>query len=142
MNNRERTSRILHFQSVDRFPAVHFGYWRELLTEWEEQGHISRELAKGVRDANEYDRELDKILGWDFNRATTKGANTRLFPAFENLVLETLPDGTQRVQNSYGVIDRLLPTWIENGINVMFPIEIGVWGDQFEAASSPAPITV
>ena len=28
----------------------------------------------------------------------------------------------------------MLPTWVENGVNVMFPIEIGVWGDQFEAA--------
>ena len=33
-----------------------------------------------------------------------------------------------------GVTDRLLPTWVENGVNTMFPIEIGVWGDQFEAA--------
>ncbi|MBQ7292276.1 MAG: hypothetical protein IJW79_00905, partial [Clostridia bacterium] len=33
-----------------------------------------------------------------------------------------------------GVTEKLLPTWVENGVNVMFPIEIGVWGDQFEAA--------
>ena len=33
-----------------------------------------------------------------------------------------------------GVTDKLLPTWFENGVNVMFPIEIGTWGDQFEAA--------
>ena len=33
-----------------------------------------------------------------------------------------------------GVTDRLLDTWVENGVNVMFPIEIGTWGDQFEAA--------
>ena len=45
MNNRERTLNILHFKPVDRFPVVHFGYWRELLTEWAEQGKISRELA-------------------------------------------------------------------------------------------------
>ena len=30
--------------------------------------------------------------------------------------------------------DKLIPTWIENGVNVLFPIEIGTWGDQFEAA--------
>ena len=33
-----------------------------------------------------------------------------------------------------GVTAALLPTWVENGVNTMFPIEIGVWGDQFEAA--------
>ncbi len=39
--------------------------------------------------------------------------------------------------NSYGIdivsldcdgwIDRLIPTWIENGVNTMFPIEVGTW---------------
>jgi uroporphyrinogen decarboxylase len=33
-----------------------------------------------------------------------------------------------------GVTEKLLPTWFNNGVNTMFPIEIGVWGDQFEAA--------
>ena len=33
-----------------------------------------------------------------------------------------------------GVTEKLLPTWINNGVNTMFPIEIGVWGDQFEGA--------
>ena len=33
-----------------------------------------------------------------------------------------------------GVTEKLLPTWINNGVNTMFPIEIGVWGDQFETA--------
>ena len=26
-----------------------------------------------------------------------------------------------------GVIDSLIPTWLENGVNTMFPIEVGVW---------------
>ncbi|MBE6588949.1 MAG: hypothetical protein E7643_02105 [Ruminococcaceae bacterium] len=109
MTNRERTLRILRFQSVDRFPAVHFGYWRELLLEWAEQGYISRSLAESVGDNNAADHELDKILGWDFNWASTRGASTRFFPAFEKKVLETLPDGTQRVQNNLGVIERIKP---------------------------------
>ena len=33
-----------------------------------------------------------------------------------------------------GVVDKLIPTWLDNGVNVLFPIEVGVWGDQFEAA--------
>ena len=32
-----------------------------------------------------------------------------------------------------GVIARLVPAWFENGVNVMFPLEVGVWGDQFAA---------
>ena len=32
------------------------------------------------------------------------------------------------------MVEALIPTWIENGVNVLFPIEIGTWGDQFEAA--------
>jgi uroporphyrinogen decarboxylase len=27
-----------------------------------------------------------------------------------------------------GKIDALVPTWIENGVNTMFPIEVGTWG--------------
>lgn len=26
-----------------------------------------------------------------------------------------------------GVIDKLIPIWLENGVNTMFPIEVGVW---------------
>ena len=26
-----------------------------------------------------------------------------------------------------GMIDKLIPTWFENGVNTMFPIEVGVW---------------
>ena len=26
-----------------------------------------------------------------------------------------------------GCIDKLVPTWIENGVNIMFPIEVGTW---------------
>ena len=27
-----------------------------------------------------------------------------------------------------GQIDALIPTWFENGVNTMFPIEVGTWG--------------
>jgi uroporphyrinogen decarboxylase len=33
-----------------------------------------------------------------------------------------------------GVTEQLLPVWFENGVNTMFPIEVGTWGDQFEPA--------
>jgi uroporphyrinogen decarboxylase len=109
MTNRERAMNILHFRDADRLPAVHFGYWRDLLYEWAAQGKISREIAVGWRDANEYDRELDKIIGWDFDWSTNRSCNMGLYPAFEHKVLETLPDGSQRVQTATGVIERVKP---------------------------------
>ena len=33
-----------------------------------------------------------------------------------------------------GVTGALQSTWMENGVNILFPIEVGVWGDQFAAA--------
>ena len=113
MTNRERAMNLLHFRSVDRLPAVHFGYWRELLDEWAEQGKISKELregfGRGYGDGCDADRELDKIIGWDFNWQNTRGARKGLLPAFESKVLETFPDGTQRVQNGYGLIEKVKP---------------------------------
>ncbi len=100
---------ILRYKPVDRLPAVHFGYWRELLLEWAEQGKIPLEIAKKQRDSNKYDLELDKMLGWDFNWSHTTGASRGLFPPFEREVIEVLPDGTQRVRNGHGVIERHRP---------------------------------
>ncbi len=31
-----------------------------------------------------------------------------------------------------GMIDALIPTWIENGVNVMFPVEVGTWNASIE----------
>ncbi len=109
MNNRERAMNILHYRPVDRMPAVHFGYWGELLTEWADQGKIPRELAENNWDGSEKDRELDRLIGWDFNWQNTVGANNGLLPGFETKVLETLPDGTRRVQSWSGVIERIKP---------------------------------
>lgn len=109
MNNRERAMNILHYKPVDRLPAVHFGYWGELLDEWVAQGKIPKEILEGYADGNEKDSELDKLIGWDFNWACTRGANQTLMPRFEVKVLEQLPDGTCRRQNRDGLIERMKP---------------------------------
>lgn len=110
MTNRERAMNILHYKSVDRFPAVHFGYWDELLIEWAEQGKISRDLLPQAGwDASQQQAELDRIIGWDFNWNTVDCANNGLFPVFERQVLEALPDGSHRVLNSEGIIQRVKP---------------------------------
>lgn len=107
MTNRERMRHILHGEPVDRLPAVHFGYWIELLEEWAAQGVIPTELVKAWDDGNEADFELDKRIGWDFNWQTMAGGNTSLNPPFEEKVLEILPDGFKRVQNTMGLIERV-----------------------------------
>ncbi len=109
MNNIERMQRILHFRDVDRLPAVHFGYWPELVTEWAEAGKIPAELAHGWYDGGEQDRRLDELIGWDFNWQTMASAPHGLLPGFAHKVLETLPDGSRRVQNSLGLIERIKP---------------------------------
>ncbi len=100
---------ILHYKPADRLPAVHFGYWQELLDEWVEQGKIPPELAQGNYDGSEKDAELDKLIGWDFNWFHAVGPNNHLLPGFEYKVLEVFPDGTRRVQNSDGLIERVKP---------------------------------
>lgn len=109
MNNRERAMNILHYKPVDRLPAVHFGYWQELLAEWAAQGKIPQDLAVCNWDNSEKDRQLDKILGWDFNWACAQGCTMGLNPPFEHKVLGTLPDGSTRVQNRDGLIERVKP---------------------------------
>lgn len=109
MTNRERALNILHFLPADRMPAVHFGYWQELLAEWAEQGKISKELSEGNYDGTDKERELDKLLGWDFNWFCTIAPNISLMPPFETKVLEELPDGSRRVQNHLGLIERIKP---------------------------------
>lgn len=110
MTTRERCMNLLHYKQVDRVPAVHFGYWRELLVEWAEQGHISMEMANGaVRDGSPVQAELDKIIGWDCTWHNCVYPKLGLYPAFKREVIETLPDGSQRVLTEKGVIEKFKP---------------------------------
>ncbi len=109
MTNRERAMNILHYKPADRLPAVHFGYWGQLLGEWADQGKIPRELAQDNRDGSEKERELDRLIGWDFNWYHCVGANFGLSPRFETKELEILPDGSHRILNGDGVIEKYKP---------------------------------
>ena len=110
MTTRERCMNILHYKDTDRIPAVHFGYWGELLVEWAEQGHISMEMAKGaVHDGSPVQAELDKIIGWDCTWHNCVYPKLGLYPAFKREVIETLPDGSQRVLTDKGVIEKFKP---------------------------------
>ena len=102
--------KILHYQNADRMPAVHFGYWQECLDEWAKQGYISEELAKAAMEfGSDAQRELDGIIGWDCCWENTVRPNYGLCPKFEKKILEVLPDGSQRVFTSNGVIQKIKP---------------------------------
>lgn len=109
VTNRERAMNLLHFKPADRLPAVHFGYWRELLAEWVGQGKIPAHILEGYYDGSPTDRELDKLIGWDFNWYHCVSASNSLFPHFASEVLEVLPDGSRKVRNPWGVTEFVKP---------------------------------
>jgi hypothetical protein len=120
MDNRELAIAILNYQSYDRIPVVHFGFWDETLKVWAEQGHITEEEALSWGDGNASDQAIGERLGFDFNWYRTFGPNTDLLPFFEEKVLEVLPDGTRKQVNRDGVVilqkddARGIPTEIEH----------------------------
>ncbi len=104
MTKRERALAILRYQAYDRMPLVHFGYWRETLQKWAAEGHIPTSLVKAHGDGNPADRELDAILGWDFNWQCMFSPHSGLRPGFEGKLIRTLEDGTRHVLNHLGVV--------------------------------------
>lgn len=104
MNNRERVKAILNYESYDRLPIVHFGFWSETLQKWAHEGHITQEEADKQRDGNQYDQAIASKLGFDFNWSTMFTANMSLKPFFKTKVVEELPNGLKKVMNGYGVI--------------------------------------
>ncbi len=107
MNNRQRLKAILNYESYDRMPVVHFGYWEETLQKWCDEGHLQPEEILDVNDGSANEIALSKKLGFDFNYYTTfqdKSGFGSLFPAFEPTVIEELSDGTYKLLNEDGAI--------------------------------------
>lgn len=109
MNDRQRFLSVLHYQSYDRLPLVHFGFWRETLEKWVEEGHLAPRLAKKWGDGNPADREISQMLGFDFNYSSCVGSNVGLDPAFEEKTVKKLADGSLHVMNRNGVIELHFP---------------------------------
>jgi hypothetical protein len=124
MNNRGRVRAILNYESYDRMPVVHFGYWEEVLQKWVDEGHLKKDEIDGVVDGNEKEIAISKKLGFDFNWMTVFGDKSSVlssvYPQFEREVLEELPDGKIKVLNEYGVIEiekpgsRSIPTEVDH----------------------------
>ena len=122
MNNRERTNAILHYQDYDRMPVVAFGYWVETLDKWCAEGYITKEECEGYKrygDTSEYDFSIMKKLGFDFNWNTVFGGRNFMYPAFEEEILETKPDGSIIKRDGLG-----LKVLVKPGV-VSIPAEIG-----------------
>lgn len=104
MTNRERALAVLRYESYDRLPIVHFGYWRETLQKWVKEGHISEELMRAHGDGNPADYELNKMLGWDFNWQCMFSPGCGLRPGFERKVIKELEDGSRHILDGNGVV--------------------------------------
>jgi len=106
MTNRERAMAVLNYEDYDRLPLVHFGYWPETLQKWYEEGHLEEDEAECWGNNNEYDRAIEKKLGFDFNWLPGAYAklNVDLSPAFQPKMIKDLGNGKKHVQNSEGVI--------------------------------------
>ena len=104
MTSTEMAMRILHYQSVERVPVIHFGYWNETLQKWATEGHLSEELARAWGDGNPADAEINTKLGFDFDWYSVFHPDYSLRPHFESRVVKELPDGSKHVLNNEGVI--------------------------------------
>lgn len=106
MNNAERALAILNYESYDRMPVVHFGYWNETLEKWMNEGRLSKKLKK--KDKHSWHNEAWAVagskLGFDFEWDPRFVARPSLFPHFRKKVVQTFPDGSTHVQDGNGVI--------------------------------------
>jgi len=106
MTDRERVLAVLNYESYDRLPIVHFGFWRDTLIKWQREGHLSAEEAEQWADGTPVDAAIGKKLGFDYNWFSVfmNRGDCFLRPAFEEKVIEELPDGLMKVLNPDGVV--------------------------------------
>lgn len=166
MNHRENMLAVLNYQAYDNMPVVHFGYWRQTLQKWANEGHITQQEATCWKDGNVFDEILQKnfdlfkeiidTVGILWYETTKYILECSVQPdyahywediCFKNgpLVIPSVFDELvgihyAKINNLLkehdihivsvdcdGYIDHLLPTWLKNGVNTMFPIEVGTW---------------
>ena len=120
MNARENVLAALRYEPYERMPVVYFGYWDETLAKWAAEGHIGKEVPEGFYDGCPADRALATKIGFDINwGGLCYGGRSGLFPAFEETLIETRPDGSRIIRNGEGLIEMVKP-----GV-ISIPAEIG-----------------
>lgn len=107
MNNRQRLHAVLNYESYDRLPVVHFGFWQELLDKWVSEGHIQLHQAANASDGSAEERQIAGMLGFDFNFFTTYqdlSGFSSLWPAFSPKRIKERSDGSYESLNEDGVV--------------------------------------
>jgi hypothetical protein len=104
MNNRERILAVLNYQTYDRLPVVHFGFWNETLDKWANEGHISRDEADKWYDGTPEDKSIGDKLGFDSNWSNCFNPKTDIYPYFEPEVIKVNDDGSKHMRQNDGVI--------------------------------------
>jgi uroporphyrinogen decarboxylase len=104
MTPRERALAVLRYQSYDRLPLIHFGFWEETLEKWAAEGHLEGIDYKMWGDGNQVDRFISERLGFDFNWARFFEPDFQLRPPFKRQVVRTFPDGSRHVRDENGVV--------------------------------------
>jgi len=104
MTNRERALAVLRYERYDRLPVVHFGFWTDTLERWHREGHLGAEDLGEYFDGSRSEHAIERKLGFDFNWYDTWSPRHTWATLFEELVLEELPDGFQKVRNVDGAI--------------------------------------
>ncbi|MCX7014464.1 MAG: hypothetical protein NTW86_18260 [Candidatus Sumerlaeota bacterium] len=103
MTHREAAMRILHYESADHAPVVHFGFLAETLNKWAREGHITRDEARAYADGTPAGEALGRKIGFDLCWHTLFSPQTSLAPAFQRRVIEERPDGSRTIMNGEGV---------------------------------------
>jgi uroporphyrinogen decarboxylase len=109
MTDRSTALAVLRYQPYRSLPVVHFGFWRETLAKWAEEGHLPAELAKSWGDGNDADAEIGRRLGFNFNWYSCFHMHTGLRPGFGHTVVRELPDGSKHIRNNDGVTELQAP---------------------------------
>ena len=104
MTTRERILAVLHYESYDRLPIVNFGFLETTIARWAAEGHIDLDDLGHIHDATPGEQKLGAMLGFDCNYQTCFRPNSGPNPPFEEKVLEELPNGLRKMQNSNGTI--------------------------------------
>ena len=95
MNFRENVDAILHYRPYERMPVVAFGFWKETVQKWMNEGVVSREIGEDFRQNGHSGwshRALMDALGFDFDWGSCIGNHVLLRPAFEQKELEVCAD--------------------------------------------------
>ena len=114
MNIRERFNAVLHWQKPDRLPNMDFGYWKETLEIWHEQG-LPPEIDTNVK-AEEY-------FGLDgSDRIPSLPVSIFIHPSFEYKILEDEGDRLI-IRDGEGVISEVFKHGASIPHYLKFPIE-------------------